>query len=197
MANLDAAAGFQVCNHAGSAYNPPEMRVAFAAGDATAAFKGSLVKLTGAVDTDGVTPVVTLASPSDTKLVGAITRFDPQRAGNWTQFYRTANTRQYAYVPRDPQCFYMVQEDSVGGNIAVSTAIGQNINFTAESGSTVTGMSTMQLDSSTPAADTAALPIRLIGPVYRADNDPTSASSNGAWIVKINQNDLDNTTGTA
>jgi hypothetical protein len=172
------------------------MMVAFAAGDSTAAFKGSLVKLTGAVDTDGVTPVVTLASPSDTKLVGAITRFEPQRAGNWTTYYRVGSVRQYAYVPRDPQQLYMVQEDSVGGNIAVTTAIGQNINFTAESGSTVTGVSTMQLDSSTPAASTAALPIRLIAPVSRADNDPTSAGSNGCWIVKINQNDLDNTTGT-
>ncbi len=197
MANLNAPAGFQVCNHAGSAYNPPEMRVAFAAGDNTAAFKGSLVTLTGAVDTDGVTPVVTLAAPSATKIAGAITRFDPQRAGNWNTYYRAAATRMYAYIPRDPECFYMVQEDSVGNNIAVTTAIGQNIDFTAEVGSTVTGVSTMQLDSSTPAAATAALPIRLIGPIFRADNDPTSAGTNGAWIVKINQNDLDNTTGTA
>ncbi len=197
MANSNAPAGFQVCNHAGSAYNPPTMMVAFAAGDATAAFKGSLVKLTGAVDTNGYTPVVTLASPSDTKIAGAITTFEPQRAGNWNTYYRAANTHVYAYIPRDPECFYMVQEDSEGGNINAATAIGKNINFTAESGSTVTGMSTMQLDSSTPAADTAALPIRLIAPVARADNDPTSSGTNGAWIVKINQNDLDNTTGTA
>ena len=197
MANLDAPGGFQVCNHLGSAYNPPTMMVAFAAGDATAAFVGSLVKLTGAVDTDGVTPVVTLAAPSDTKIAGAITSFEPQRAGNWTTRYRVANVRQYAYIPRDPQCTYMVQEDSVGNNIAPATAIGQNINFTAEVGNTITGVSTMELDSSTPAADTAALPIRLIAPVSRADNDPTSSGSNGCWIVKINQNDLDNTTGTA
>lgn len=196
MANSSAPSGFMACNHLGTAYTPPLMRVAFAAGDATAAFVGSLVKLTGAVDTDGYTPVVTLASPADTKLAGAIQAFDPQRAGNWTTYYRTASTRMYAYIPRDPECLYMVQEDSVGGNIAVATAIGQNIDFTAESGNTTTGRSTMQLDSSTPAASTAALPIRLVQPIMRADNDPTSAGSNGCWIVKINQNDLDNTTGT-
>lgn len=196
MANSNAPAGFQPCTSFGVAYTPPLMRVAFAAGDATAAFKGSLVKLTGAVDTDGVTPVVTLAAPADTKIAGAVVAFEPQRAGNWTTYYRTASTRQYAYIPRDPNTLYMVQEDSVGGNIAVSTAIGQNIDFTAESGNTTTGFSTMQLDSSTPAASTAALPIRLVQPINRADNDPTSAGSNGCWIVKINQNDINNTTGT-
>ena len=196
MANVNAPAGFQACDHLGSAYNPTTRRVAFAAGDSSAAFKGTLVKYTGAVDTDGVTPVVTLAAPADTKLAGAIVSFEPQRAGNWTTYYRTASTRQYANIPADPQQLYMVQEDSVGGNIAVATAIGQNIDFTAESGNTVTGWSTMQLDSSTPAASTAALPIRLIGPAMQPSNDPTSAGSNGNWIVKLNQNAYDNTTGT-
>ena len=196
MSNLNAPAGFVPCNAFGSAdYNPNVMQVAFAATDGTAAFKGSLVKLTGAVDTDGITPIVTLCSPSDTKIAGAITGFFMQVGGNFTQYYRTASTHQIAYIPRNPQQLYMVQENSVPSNIDVTTKIGDNCNFTAEGGSTVTGQSTMQLDSNT-AANTSSLPIRLVSPVYQVGNDPTTASANGNWIVKINQNDIDNTTGT-
>lgn len=195
MANSDSASGFLAVGNMGSNYVPPVQRVAFAAGDSVAAYRGSLVKLTGAVDADGVTPVVELADPSDTKIVGAIQWFEPQRGGDWTIYYREASTRTYAYVPRDPNQVYQVQEDSDGGNIDPATSIGLNVDFTAESGNTSSGLSTMELDSST-VANTAALPIRLIQPVDRQDNDPTSTSANGVWLVTINQDDLRNTTGT-
>jgi len=196
MANTDSAAGFQaVDNISGAGYSGRLKRVAFASGDSTAAFKGSLVKLTGASIDNGKTPVVTLASSSDTKLAGAVVSLEPQRGGSWTTFYRLASTQQYAYIPADPKTLYMAQEDGVGGNIATSTAIGQNVNFTDESGNTVTGFSTMELDSST-AADTAALPIRLQAVVNRQDNDGSSSSTNAAWLVTINQTAELNTTGT-
>jgi hypothetical protein len=195
MANTNAPAGFQACTSFGVAYTPPLMRVAFAAGDSVAAFKGSMVILTGAVDTDGVTPVVTVAATTDDKLAGAVQSFDPQRAGNWQTYYKPASTRMYAYIPRDPRCLYMIQEDSVGGNIPVTTAIGQNCNFITEVGNTITGVSTEQLDSST-AANTATLPLRLVQPINRADNDPTSAGSNGGWIVALNLSDITTLEGT-
>lgn len=197
MANTDASQGFRpVDNMFGGGYTGRLKKVAFAAGDSTAAFKGSLVKYTGAsLDSDGKVPVVTLASPSDTKLAGAVVSLEPQRAGNWNTYHRAASTEVIAYIPADPKTLYQCQEDSVGGNISPSTGIGQNVNFTAESGSTVTGMSTMELDSST-AADTAALPIRLESVVERSDIDGTSSDSNATWIVSINQTAELNTTGT-
>lgn len=195
MANTNAPSGFLACDHLGSAYNPPSRMVAFAAGDGAAAYKGDLVKFTGAVDTDGITPVVTVASAGDGKLAGAILGFEPQRAGSWQTYYKPASTRMYAKIPADPQQLYMVQEDSVGGNIPVTTAIGQNCDMINSGGNTVTGNSGMQLDSST-AANTNTLAIRLIGPIYRADNDPTTASSNGNWYVKLNLNAYDTITGT-
>jgi hypothetical protein len=195
MTNTSAAAGFQVVGQQGvGAYTGAMKKVAFASGDATAAFLGSMVKYTGAsVTVNGeVIPVVTLASPADTKLAGAIQYFDPQRSGSWTTFNRTASTQVIGYIPADPYAYYQVQEDSVGGNISLSTNIGNNCDFTAESGSTVTGYSTMQLDSST-AANTNTLPLRLVAPAPRADNDSTSA--NATWIVTIIQSAYTNLTG--
>lgn len=195
MANLDSPAGFQVVGQMGvGTYSGAWLRVAFAAADTAAAFKGSLVKWTGATDTDGYTPVVTLAAPSDAKLAGAVQSFEPQRSGNWTTYYRLASTRQYAYIPADKFAMYQVQEDSVGGNMALTTSIGKNVNFTAESGDTSTGQSTMELDSST-VADTNTLPIRIIAPVNRADNNTATTDSNAAWLVMLNLDSYTNTTG--
>lgn len=187
MANANAPSGFWVVGQQGvGAYTGAWKRVAFASGDSTAAFLGSMVKYTGnQIQINGEwLPVVTLASPADTKLAGAIQALDPQRSGSWTTFNRTASTAQAGFVPADPFAYYQVQEDSVGGNIDETTKTGDNADFTAESGSTVTGYSTMQIDSST-AANTAALPLRLVSLVTRADNDGTS--TNRTWIVTINQ----------
>jgi len=195
MSNVNAPSGFLACDHFGSGYNIPTRMVAFASGDGAAAYKGDMVKFTGAVDTDGITPVVTVASAGDGKLAGAIHSFAPQRAGNWQTYYKPASTRTYAYLPADPQQLYMVQEDSVGGNIPVTTAIGQNCDLINGGGNTTTGLSGMQLDSST-AQNTNTLALRLVSPAYQPANDPTSASSNGNWIVKINLNAYDTITGT-
>jgi len=198
MANTSAPAGFQVVGHQGvGAYNGQWKKVCFATGDGTAAFLGSMVKYTGASVTylGEVIPVVTLAASSDYAfLAGAIQSFDPQRSGSWTVFNRQASTFQVGYLPADKNAYYQIQEDSVGGSINQATMMGNNCDFTAESGSTVTGYSTMQLDSST-AANTATLAIRLVAPVPRADNDPTS--TNTVWIVTLNQSSYTNTTGAA
>lgn len=194
MANTDAPVGFQpVGDLNGGSYAGGMKKVAFASGDSTAAFKGSLVKYTGASLENGKVPVVTLASPSDTKLAGAIMSLEPQRGGDFNVYHRTASTERIAYIPADPKTLYMAQEDGVGGAMDTSAVIGQNANFTAESGSTVTGMSTMEIDSSS-VADTAALPIRLQNVVERSDN--TGDLTNAAWIVSINQTAEFNTTGT-
>lgn len=195
MTNLNAPAGLKACNLNGSSYNIPLRQVYFAAGDATPCYLGSIVKLTGATAPDGVTPVVTLASPGDTKLYGAIQAFAPQRAGNWNTYYRAASTAMYASVPRAPQQIYMAQEDSVGGNIPLTTAIGQNVEFIAGTDSTVTGQSGIMLDSST-AANTNTLTLRLVAPVPRADNDTASTNSYANWYVTINLSDFATTTGT-
>lgn len=196
MTNSSAPAGFQVVGHQGvGAYNGQWKKVCFATGDATPAFLGSMVKYTGASVTyqQEVIPVVTLAVSADYAfLAGAIQSFEPERTGDWTNYARTANEFKVAYLPADKNAYYQIQEDSVGGNISQATNMGNNCDFTAEVGDTVTGYSTMQLDSNT-AANTATLAVRLVAPVPRVDNDPTSA--NAVWIVTLNQSSYTNTTG--
>lgn len=187
MSNSNAPAGFQVVGSQGvGEYTGAWKRVAFASGDSTAAFLGSMVKYTGSqIQVLGEwLPVVTLASPSDTKLAGAIQSFDPQRAGSWGTYNRVASAIVAGFLPADPFAYYQAQEDSVGGNIVQTTNTGNNVDFTAESGSTVTGYSTMQIDSST-AANTDTLPLRLVSIVNRVDND--GSTTNRTWLVTVNQ----------
>ena len=85
MANTDSPRGFRpVDNQFGGEYTGRRIKVAFDAADATPAFNGSLVKFTGASLEDGKIPVVTLASPADVRIAGAIMDFEPERDGDWT-----------------------------------------------------------------------------------------------------------------
>ena len=197
MANLDAPKGFQLVQGEGvNAYNGKMQAVVFAAAQADATFVGSLVKYTGSqlyVDNYGWCPAVELADPADTQLAGAVVNFEYE-ASDFETRYRKASTLKVAFIPADASAVYEVQEDSDGGSIDPLTNTGNNVDFTAEAGDTQTGLSTMQLDSST-AANTAALPIRLIQYVSRADNEGGAASTNAKWLVKINQSAYTNTTG--
>jgi hypothetical protein len=194
MANNDSAGGFQpVGDQFGGPWNGVLKKVAFASGDAVAAFKGSPVKFTAASLETGKIPVVEIADPADTKIAGCIVGFEPQRGGSFDTYHRLASTEVIAYIPADPKTLYMVQEDSVGGDIDTSAAINHNVDFIGVTGSTVTGFSTAELDSST-VADTAGLPFRLHNVVERSDN--TGEDTNAAWIVSINQTAELNTTGT-
>ena len=187
MANTNAPSGFLACDNIfGGEYTGRLIKVAFASTDAVAAFKGSLVKFTGAsLNSEGKIPVVEVASPGDVDLAGAIQQFEPERDGNWTEYARPANTEKVAYIPADPKCLYQVQEDSVGGNIDVTAQIGNNVDFTAESSTSVLGISNMQLESAS-AANTATLPLRLKSVVEREDNSGLSSDANATWIVTLN-----------
>jgi len=179
--------GLLACdNQFGEGYSGRMIKVAFAATDATLVAVGSLVSWTGgSLDSAGKVPLVTLATPTtNVALAGAIQNFDPERDGNWTQYFRAANQLKFGFIPADPKCLYQIQEDGDGGNIDPATDIGSNIALTTEAINTL-GFSTQQLDSST-AAVTATLPIRLHNVVDREDNDGTSASTNATWIVSLN-----------
>jgi hypothetical protein len=65
----------------------------------------------------------------------------------------------------------------------VSGASGRNADLVAGSGSTVTGLSGWQLDSST-LATTNTLQLRVIQALQETDNQV--ASANAKWLVKLN-----------
>ena len=86
----------------------------------------------------------------------------------------------YVLVADHPEQLYIAQEDSDGGSIALASA-GLNVDMVGTSGDTDTGLSSMELDSST-AAGTATLALKLIAP----HPDDTAASANCRWIVQVN-----------
>jgi len=181
MANLNQPAGFRpVQTRSGSPWTGKCMRVAFVASDATAAFVGSLVTYTGESIDGGRTPVVTLAAPASDRLAGAVVRFEynPEAMGT---LYRPASTLRYAWIPADRDVMYWVQEDGDTTPLTAG-AVEANIDFTAESGDTATGNSTMELDSDTVGV-AATLPLRVVKADFGEDNELGQWAK---WLVTLN-----------
>jgi len=84
-------------------------------------------------------------------------------------------------VDDDPDHAFEIQEDSVGGALAV-TDIGLNADFINAAGNAYTKRSGAMLDTSTKAT-TATLPLKIIGLVPRPNND---IGATAKVIVKIN-----------
>lgn len=166
------------------------------AGDGTATFVGDLVKISGEVDADGV-PAVIQAAASDA-CVGVVLGFNRVKGLSDTNFnlyarHRPASVKMYCLVCDDPNALYEGQEDSDGGNIAVSDG-QKNVNFVVGSGSTSFGLSGMEIDSSS-VNTTATLTLKLVsGAMYPGASLP---EANGKWIVKINNHQFGSHTGTA
>lgn len=162
--------------------------------DATAIFRGDLVTMSGTGSADGMWPGVQQTAAGDTTIVGVAIGFgtspnlmaDPT---NLARTYRPASTAMYVAVVDDPNVVFEVQEDSDGGAIAV-TAIGNNANVVVGTGSTTTGTSAMELDSSDVNTVTANL--RILRLANRPDN---ALGTNAKWLVLINEHIYRTTTG--
>lgn len=102
--------------------------------------------------------------------------------------YHQASTAGYIQVADDPFLLFECQEN---GTMGIG-AVGRNVDMVAGSGSTVTGYSGWTLNSST-LATTSTLQMRVIYPVVRADNDPTSQYAD--WLVAINNHAMTRLTG--
>jgi hypothetical protein len=89
-----------------------------------------------------------------------------------TPVYRAASTDRYVLVADDPLLVYEVQYAGTSVAAATITAnVGQNGQFTTTAGSTTSGSSGMQLDS-TGLATTSTLPLKIVGFPSRPNNVP-------------------------
>lgn len=183
MANADKPNGFTpIGTLSGSDYHGKLRRVAFAAGDSTAAYVGDLVKLTGTTDATGKIPVVAQSAAGDAS-IGVLVSLDadPSDEGSlMTPLTRAASTARTGQVAFGQDVLYVIQEDSVGNDIEITEA-GLNCDVIVGSGSDVTG-SGMELDSDT-AASTSSLNVRLHH-VYDAPDN--ALGTNARWVVSIN-----------
>lgn len=93
-------------------------------------------------------------------------------------------------VADDPTQEFIVQEDSVGGALAL-TDIGLNSDAAAGTGNDSTGRSAWELDSS-KAATTNTLQLRILRLHDVLDN---AVGDNAIWVVRINAHFQAQTTG--
>lgn len=165
----------------GSPYNGATVRCVIPSGDGTATFIGDAVKLSG-TSIGGYPTVIQAAAGNEVFGVVTSFEFDPT---DLSKQYRAASTQRYCRVVPALDVIFEVQEDAVGGALAI-TAVGEMADIVVGSGSTSSGLSGMQLDSSTSSSSAATL--QILGFVDRADNEP--ASANAKVLVRIAESSL-------
>lgn len=196
MANTDAPFGLRPIKHKGGApYTGAANPYYIPSTYATALFIGDPVIKTGTANTAEVTepgagkfipgslPEINKATAGDgNAITGVIVGFSPD-PDNLSRSYNPASTERIAYVCDDPDVIFEIQAD---GAIA-ATQVGLNaVLIYTNSGSTTTGLSGVELDTSSdaPAAD-ASNQLTILRVVNRTDNE--AGSANTKVEVKINQ----------
>ena len=204
MANVSRINGFRPVLHIdGSPFNGQVTRYFASASDGTAIFNGDLVKLSTASDTAGQvilsgaasvvggTPGVTkFVAGTDSSAVGVAVGFTINPLNLNSPQYRVASTAMYVLVADAPDTVFEVQYNG----IIAATSFNKNVNVVDGGGSTTTGFSGEQADSTT-VATTATLPLRIHGAVQKVDNDITA--TNVKILVYINNHQLNAGTGSA
>lgn len=187
MANPDTPFGLKpVGTLDGSPWNASLRRVQAIATYATALFIGDPVIWTGDSDATGQCPIVQLATAGKTyKITGVMVGWEPDP--NYpTYTYRPASTLRFGWmIPANDSTIYEIQA-STDAVLALGTVGLQGVIVKTHAGSTVTGLSGVELDSGSaddPDAH-ATGQLTIIGFVKRQDN--SIAAVNGKWLVTIN-----------
>ena len=159
---------------------------------ATALYLGDPVVPLGTADANGI-PIVQLATAGSSNnlvgcMVGIVNGGEPIiPVTRDLPIYRQASVSTYILVVDDPEMLFSIQESANMG----AGAAWSNANLLSGTGSTVTGYSGWQLDSST-SNTTNTLQMRVLTPLRQANN---VVGTNCKWLVRINLHSLTSTTG--
>lgn len=199
MANSDTPMGLRPVRHkSGAPYNGAVNPYYIPSGYGTALFIGDPVVKTGTANTAvvkvpgaGSFGIGTMAEINKTvvgdvdgptkMITGVIVGFSPL-ASNLEVKHNPASTERVAYVCDDPDVEFEIQADGA----IPATSIGLNaVLIATHSGSTTTGLSGVELDttSTAPSAD-ASNQLIILRAVNREDNDTTL--THAKVIVRIN-----------
>lgn len=199
MANSNVASGIRPVNQFGTAWSGQGIMVAFPASQAGNIFLGDPVVALGGTDAFGVPLMGIATAGASNPILGSFNGICNGPAGSGFTItrdlpvYRQASILNYGFLYADPNDLFVVQEDSVGGAIAASAAGFANGLLVAGAGSTVTGFSGWQLQSSSVSSSAnTTYQVKLIGLARGPDN---AVGVNAKWIVRLNNPQLWSTTG--
>jgi hypothetical protein len=191
MANADTPFGLKPVQHMGGApYNGAANPYLIPSTDSADMFIGDPVVITGTANTAeikrvggdfgiGTLPAVVKATAGTGNAVtGVIVGFMP--VTHESEVYGVASTDRVALVADDPTILFEAQ----GDDAIAATAIGLNVNLVyTHSGSTISGQSGAEVDSSTAAVG-ATLQLKIDRMVNRSDNEANAAANK--VLVSIN-----------
>ena len=180
MANVDTPMGLRPVRHiSGAPYNGAVEH--FTTDDGTAIYVGDPVILSGTSQTYNGRSYrdVNQAATGDV-IIGVVVGVLPVTADSLR--YRAASTLRLLAVATSPDLVFEIQEVS-GGTALTANDAGLNANFVVGSGSTITGLSGVELNNGTEA-DTNTLDLRILSPVAREDN---AIGEHCKWEVMINR----------
>ncbi len=187
MANVDAAYGLAL--HEDNSKSGLMLCI-IPSGNGTATFVGDAVKtadLPAARINGGpyALPVIQVAATDP--IFGVVMGFQQHTVASGMDLgrrHRPASTAMYCMVkPAHPLDIYRIQADDVAETLALES-IGTNADIIVGSGDVITGLSHMEVDSSTAAA-TAGLQLRIVGFVDVPSNEVTGVNQD--VLVQINQ----------
>lgn len=187
MANSDSPRGLiPVGTLSGAPLSFALVEMAVDSSNATAIFRGDLVKL----EDDGNAAPAAAGDSAYGVCMGVVV--DPAVAATIHPGYLPATTAGTILVAVGPDVLFEIQEDSDGGSLAL-TAVGSNVDIIAGAGSTTTGVSAHEIDSSTSTdAAPGSAQLRIVGLVQREDNE---VGTNAKWLVRLNENQITTATG--
>jgi hypothetical protein len=180
MANVDKPFGLRALGNLSATGGQKQYGYEIADNQSGAIYQGDLVTVF-----DGY--LVKFAPATHTAAIGVFNGcnyIDPTTGKpTWKNFYPgSVNITQgkiYADVIDDPNQLFIIQVDES----VAQTQVGFNADVVGTGGSTTTGVSTMELDSST-IAKTAALNLKIVG---LWDVPGNTFGTNAVVVVKINE----------
>jgi hypothetical protein len=180
MANIDKAFGLRPLGNLSATGAQAQYGYEIEDNQSGAIFQGDLVTIY-----DGY--LVKFAPASHTAAVGVFNGcqyIDPTTGKpTWKNYYpgsvNITAGKIIADVIDDPAQLFLIQADED----IVQADIGKNADVVGTGGSTTTGVSTMELDSST-VANTAALNLKIVG---KYDVPGNALGTNAVVVVKINE----------
>lgn len=148
MANSDAPAGFRpLGNLDGSPYNGGTIKCVILGADTTDTFIGDAVDISGSSDALGRYPSV-VQHAAGGPVFGVVSSFEAEPTNLELQYaLGSQTTDRYCNVVPALDNVFEIQDDGAADTF-VATDVGQAFDIVVGTGSTVTGMSAMEADTS-------------------------------------------------